>query len=208
MRKRSPGEKESNALTEAHPNPIDRLQLLLNRAAMTHRTMPTAMSLATCTPDGSPSVRIVLLRGLDERGLVFYTNQNSRKGEELHHNPRAAVCLWWEDLQEQVRAEGSVEGVGGAEADAYFANRPRLSQLGAWASDQSQPLPDRSTLETRLAEVEQRFEGRAVDRPPFWTGYRLVPQRIEFWVERPYRLHDRTLYVRTSAGWEASLLYP
>ncbi len=190
-------------------DPMERLQQLLSRAAMTHRTMPTAMALATATPDGRPSVRMVLLRGLDDRGLVFYTNSQSRKGLEMRDNPRAAVCFWWEDLQEQVRVEGTVERASDAEADDYFATRPRLSQLGAWASDQSQPLPDREVLEKRLKAVEKEYDDRSVPRPPFWWGYRLVPDAVEFWVERPYRLHERTLYRRGPDGrWDSTGLYP
>jgi pyridoxamine 5'-phosphate oxidase len=169
---------------------------------------PTAMTLATATPEGVPSARMVLLKGHDSRGFVFYSNAESRKGAELAANARAALLFHWKSLRRQVRIEGAVEPASAAEADAYFASRPRLSRLGAWASDQSRPLPDRATLEARLAEVERRFPEEAVPRPPHWMGWRLVPARMEFWQEAPFRLHDRTLYVLAGAGWAVSKLYP
>jgi pyridoxamine 5'-phosphate oxidase len=167
-----------------------------------------AMTLATATRGGAPSARIVLLRGCDERGFVFFTNYDSRKGVELIANPRAAVNFHWKSLQRQVRVEGRVEPVTEAEGDAYFAHRARMSQLGAWASDQSRPLDSRATFEKRLAEVEKRFAGKPVPRPPRWSGFRLVPEAIEFWEERPFRLHDRILYRRQAEGWTTTRLYP
>jgi pyridoxamine 5'-phosphate oxidase len=169
---------------------------------------PNAMALATATPDGRPSVRMVLLKGHDARGFVFYSNAESRKGGELAVNRHAALLFHWKSLRRQVRIEGVVEPASAAEADAYFASRARISRLGAWASDQSRPLPDRAALEARLAEAERRFPEDAVPRPPHWQGWRVVPERMEFWQEAPYRLHDRTLYMRAGEGWAVSKLFP
>jgi pyridoxamine 5'-phosphate oxidase len=153
-------------------------------------------------------VRMVLLRGADERGFVFHTNYESRKARELDENPRAAICVHWHALEEQIRIEGRVERLTDVESDAYFSSRPRGSQLGAWASKQSAPLPSRETLEEEYREIERRYEGRPVPRPPFWGGYRLAPDRIEFWFGRPDRLHDRLLYTRQGEGWTIERLYP
>ncbi|NIR50133.1 pyridoxamine 5'-phosphate oxidase [candidate division KSB1 bacterium] len=169
---------------------------------------PSAMTLATATPDGKPSARVVLLKGYDEHGFVFYTNLESRKAAELKINPQAALCFYWEPIHYQVRIEGSVLQVPEEEADAYFATRPRGSQIGAWASSQSSQLKDRTELETRFRETEQKFEGETIPRPGFWSGFRLAPQRFEFWERRENRLHERFLYVRKNARWEMSLLYP
>jgi pyridoxamine 5'-phosphate oxidase len=169
---------------------------------------PNAMAVATSTPGGRPSVRAVLLKGVDERGFVFYTNKESRKGEELGANPHVALLFHWKSLGRQIRIEGTVEHVTDAEADAYYATRPRNSQLGAWASQQSRPLEDRATLEHRLAEAEQRFADE-IPRPSYWSGYRVLPIRLEFWQDMPYRLHDRTVYTRPGIqGWEQSKLFP
>ena len=167
-----------------------------------------AMALATADCEGRPSLRMVLLKGHDERGFVFYTNQDSRKGLELDSNPRAALLFHWKSLRRQVRIEGPVQPVGADEADLYFATRSRDSQLGAWASDQSRPLNDRATFEARYAEMRARFDGQAVPRPPRWSGYRLVPERIEFWTDRAHRLHERRLFTRAGEGWSEGLLYP
>jgi pyridoxamine 5'-phosphate oxidase len=168
-----------------------------------------AMTLATTTPDGLPSARIVLLKGADARGFVFYTNKQSRKAEELAANTRAALLFHWKPLGRQVRIEGCVEDVTDAEADAYYATRARISRLGAWASDQSRMLPERAVLERRLAEYEAKYPGEDIPRPPHWSGYRVIPERFEFWQNMPYRLHDRTVYTRTANnGWAVGKLFP
>lgn len=169
---------------------------------------PDAMAVATVGPDGQPSVRMVLLKGHDERGFVFYTNLESRKADELAATPRAALLFHWKSLRRQVRIEGLVERVADAEGDAYFATRSRDSQLGAWASDQSRPLDSRATFEARYDAVRERFEGKDVPRPPHWSGYRVVPERIEFWQDRAHRLHERRLFVKREGGWDEGLLYP
>ena len=167
-----------------------------------------AMAVATVGADGQPSVRMVLLKGHDERGFVFYTNLESRKADELAAGPRAALLFHWKSLRRQVRIEGPVERVADAEGDAYFATRSRDSQLGAWASDQSRPLESRAIFEARYDAVRARFEGMEVPRPPHWSGYRVVPERIEFWQDRVHRLHERRLFVKREGGWDEGLLYP
>jgi len=166
------------------------------------------VALATATHDGLPSARMVLLRGADERGFVFFTNYGSRKARELESNPRAALCFFWYWLGQQVRVEGSVSRVGDAESDEYFASRPRGSQLGAWTSRQSEALVSRAALEEGLRQMEDQFRGREVTRPPFWGGYRLVPEQYEFWQEGDSRLHDRLRFVRRGEGWAMEWLQP
>ena len=168
---------------------------------------PNAAALATVSADGTPSVRVVLLKTVDGRGFAFFTNLDSHKGRDLRANPRAALNLHWKSLGRQVRVEGRVEQVSDAEADAYYATRPRGSRIGAWASKQSQPLDDRATLEGRLADFEGRF-GDDIPRPDFWSGFRVVPEKIEFWQGRQSRLHDRLVFRREKDGWTTQLLYP
>ena len=180
----------------------------LAEARLSEPNDPTAMALATADAEGRPSVRMVLLKGHDARGFVFYTNLDSRKGGELAANPNAALLFHWKSLRRQVRVEGAVEAVSEAEADSYFATRSRDSQLGAWASDQSRPLDSRSAFEARFETMRARFEGREVPRPPRWSGFRVVPSRIELWNDRAHRLHERRLFVRTGTGWAEGLLYP
>jgi len=188
-------------------NPITEFLSAIERASA--RQIDTApVALATVDGRGQPSVRMVLLRGVDERGFAFYTNYSSRKSQELDANPRAAICIHWPTLEEQIRIEGSVVRVSAQESDEYFGHRPRGSQLGAWASDQSAPLPSREVLEEKYREIEQRYDGHPVPRPPFWGGFRLVPERIEFWFGRPDRLHDRIVYTRAGGGWAIERLYP
>jgi pyridoxamine 5'-phosphate oxidase len=188
-------------------DPIGAFLEAVKRAQAQHiDTAPAA--LATSDRAGRPSVRMVLLRGADPRGFAFFTNYGSRKAVDLAENPRAALCIHWPSLEEQIRIEGQVERLPDDESDEYFASRARGSQLGAWASDQSQILPSRATLEDRYLEVARRFEGIPVTRPPFWGGFRLVPDRIEFWQGRNDRLHDRLVYVRNGESWRTERLYP
>jgi pyridoxamine 5'-phosphate oxidase len=191
----------------ASADPITEFQNAVERAKA-HQVDTAPVVLATTDAAGRPSARLVLLRGVDARGFVFFTNYNSRKGRELAGNPHAALCFYWASLDEQIRIEGRVERVSADESDAYFAGRPRGSQLGAWASDQSEVLPSRESLEEKYREIERRFEGRTVDRPAFWGGFRLTPVRIEFWYGRPDRLHDRVVYDRDGSAWRIERLYP
>jgi len=169
---------------------------------------PNAMILATAAPGGAPSARTVLMKAWDERGFVFYTNLDSRKSAELKQNPRAALLFYWKTLHRQVRIEGNISLVPDAEADAYFATRPRGSQLGAWTSTQSAPLPDRETFERAYEAMEARFLDKPVPRPPFWSGWRLTPAYFEFWQDQQFRLHDRITYTREGDGWTNGRLYP
>jgi pyridoxamine 5'-phosphate oxidase len=169
---------------------------------------PTAFTLATVGADGQPSARIVLLKGVDARGFVFYTNHESRKGRELLAHPQAAMVFHWQPLERQVRVEGLARVVAPEEADLYFASRARGSQVGAWASQQSQTVAAPGDLEARVAEVEARYEGKPIPRPPYWSGFRIVPHRIEFWHSKPSRLHERIVYHREPDGWRTETLYP
>jgi pyridoxamine 5'-phosphate oxidase len=189
-------------------DPIARFSAWLADAEASEANDPNAMALATVNAAGQPSVRMVLLKGLSAGGFVFYTNQESRKADDLDVAPRAGLLFHWKSIRRQVRVEGAVTPVTDAEADAYFATRGRISRLGAWASDQSRPLADRATLEARLAEVTARFEGQDVPRPPHWSGYRVAPERIEFWSDGEHRLHNRELFTRTATGWTMGRLFP
>jgi len=192
-------------------DPIARFAELLDRARQTPAIAePTGVTLSTVGADGRPSARIVLLKGIDADGLVFYTNTRSRKGRDIAARPDVSLTFWWPQLESQVRFEGPARPVSAAEADAYFATRPRVSQLGAWASDQSAPLRTREELENRYQELERKYEGKEVPRPPHWSGYRVAPLAVEFWRNRPGRPHERELYTRASAGapWSITLLNP
>ncbi|NLY92487.1 MAG: pyridoxamine 5'-phosphate oxidase [Myxococcales bacterium] len=195
-------------MTEKRQDPI---ALYLEEYAAAHHGAsfePSRAAFATATRSGAPSVRFVLVKIVDERGFRIFTNYESRKARELDENPHASLAFHWEQTGTQVRIDGVCERLSAEESDAYFASRPRGSQLGAWASPQSQPIDDRAVLTRRLAEIEARFEGRPVERPPFWGGYLLVPSRIEFWKDRESRLHERRLFERVSGGWRESMLAP
>jgi pyridoxamine 5'-phosphate oxidase len=189
------------------PDPMDQFARWYDAAVVATGDRAAAMTVATATPDGRPSARVVLLRGFDTRGFVFFTNYDSRKGGELAANALAAAVLYWSPLDAQVRIEGPVERVSATESDEYFAHRPRGHQIGAWASHQSAPVPDRATLEAHVADVEARFPD-AVPRPPHWGGYRIVPDDVEFWRNRADRVHDRVAYSRRGDGWRVRRLSP
>ena len=202
---------EPGVSTLPHADPFALFDAWYREARGTELNDSNAMALATATPDGLPSVRMVLLKGHGPDGFVFYTNSHSRKGAELLSNPQAALLFHWKSLRRQIRIEGPVERVSGEQADAYFASRSRDSQLGAVASDQSAPLDSRETFLARYADAEHRFAGHAVERPAHWFGFRLTPTAIEFWQDREHRLHDRRRYVRDASaagGWASTLLYP
>ena len=189
-------------------DPLSLFEAWFAEAKASEPSDPEAMALATADAQGHPSVRMVLLKGHGPDGFTFYTNLDSRKGVELAANPAAALLFHWKSLRRQVRIEGPVEAVSEAEADTYFASRSRDSQLGAWASDQSRPLADRATFEARFEEMTRRFEGQPIPRPPHWSGFRVVPTRIELWSDRAHRLHERRMFVRTGNSWNESMLYP
>ncbi len=192
----------------ADRDPVDLFGEWFEAARRAGLLLPEAMAVATTSKDGQPSVRMMLLKAFDRRGFVFYTNYDSRKAGELAAHPRAALLFHWAALQRQVRVEGPVTKLSADESFAYFRTRPRGSRLGAWASRQSEPLPDRHSLEARFRQYERQYEGAEVPLPPFWGGYRVAPQRIEFWQGRANRLHDRLLFVREGEGWQTMRLYP
>ncbi len=189
-------------------DPFSQFGAWLRDAEASEPNNPNAMALATVSADGRPSTRMVLLKGCDGRGFVFYTNYTSQKGRELLGNPNASLCFYWKSLGRQVRVDGRAEPVSDAEADAYFASRQRGSQIGAWASDQSRPVDSRETLEERVRAVTAEYDGADVPRPPHWSGFRVVPDRIEFWTDRPNRLHDRQVFDRAVGGWREQRLQP
>lgn len=195
-------------MVDVDPDPIARFGRLLSRAQELGLPEPTQVALATADAEGRPAVRMVLLKAFDRRGFVFYTNLESRKASDLAGNPRAALCFHWTTMEAQVRIEGPVVPVSAEEADAYFASRPRGSQIGAWASRQSHPLKERAELEQRITELESQYANQAIPRPPFWSGFRVVPERIEFWSGRTSRLHDREVYYPEGEGWRIERLYP
>ena len=188
--------------------PLALFSAWMAEAAQSEPNDPTAMALATVDADGLPNVRMVLLKGADEKGFVFYTNVESAKGTELTANPKAALVFHWKSLRRQVRARGAVTRVSEAEADAYFASRPRDSRIGAWASQQSRPLESRFAFEKAIAVYAAKYALSEVPRPPYWTGFRIQPVSIEFWHDRPFRLHDRVVFTRTEGGWTRTRLYP
>jgi len=191
------------------PDPVAQFRAWFEETLAANLHEPNAMTLATATPDGRPSARVVLLKGFDEQGFVFYTNYEGRKARELEANTHAALVFYWGELERQVRLEGRVSRLSEEESDAYYASRPRGSRLGAWASEQSRPVESRDVLEARLRALEREYEGRDIPRPPFWGGYSLEPEAVEFWQGRENRLHDRLVYRRTDAGgWEVQRLQP
>lgn len=196
-------------MTDPASDPFAHFQAWMTDAEASEPNDPNAMTVVTATADGKPSARTILLKGTDPRGFVFYTNKQSRKAGELAANSHIFLLFFWKSLGRQIRIEGTVEHVTDAEADAYYATRPRVSRLGAWASDQSRPLPARAELERRLADYDAKFPGEDIPRPPHWSGYRVLPVYFEFWQNMPFRLHDRTVYEPAAGGgWTTGKLFP
>jgi pyridoxamine 5'-phosphate oxidase len=203
-------DRETDVMAALHPasEPYEQFARWYAEAQAKEPNDPNAMALATVGPDGMPSVRMVLLKDYDQRGFVFYTNYESRKGTQILGSMKAAICLHWKSLHRQVRVEGAVEKVSDAEADTYFHSRHKSSQIGAWASKQSRPLESRFELEKRVAQFTAKYAIGEVPRPTYWSGFRILPQRIEFWEDRPFRLHDRLVYSSFGEGWTTEKLYP
>lgn len=199
---------QSLSEVDIDPDPFKQFQIWFDQAVIAQLPEPNAMTLATASHNGTPDARIVLLKGFDGRGFVFYTNYESQKGQELAENPQAALVFWWAELERQIRIAGVVEKVSAVESDTYFHSRPIASQLGAWTSNQSQVIPNRAYLEQRLQELTQHYQNQDIPRPPHWGGYRVTPQTIEFWQGRKSRLHDRLRYQKQQAGWRVDRLSP
>lgn len=199
---------EGLSKTEVDPNPFIQFKKWFEQALAAQLPEPNAMTIATTTPDGKPSARMVLLKDFDERGFVFFTNYNSRKGQELAANPQAALVFWWAELERQVRILGRVEKVSESESDYYFESRPAKSRLGAWASNQSEIIPTREVLEQRMQELQSKYENQDIPRPQHWGGLRVIPTEIEFWQGRSSRLHDRLLYTHVDDSWKIQRLSP
>jgi pyridoxamine 5'-phosphate oxidase len=193
---------------DAHPDPVEQFRRWFEEVVAVDLHEPNAMTIATVSPAGRPSARVVLMKGFDERGFVFHTNYAGRKGRDLEANPACALLFYWGELERQVRIEGRAQRVPDAESDAYFRSRPRGGHIGAWASEQSRPVESRAALEARVRELEAEYEGREVPRPPHWGGYRVAPESFEFWQGRENRLHDRLVYRRSSEGWGIERLQP
>ena len=193
---------------QTESDPFAWFQRWMTEAEISEPSDPNAMTVVTVGAGGQPSARTILLKGVDSRGFVFYTNTVSRKGHELADNPLISLLFYWKSLERQIRIEGSAESVTAAEADAYYATRPRISRLGAWASDQSRPLETRAELERRLAHFDEKYPGDIIPRPPHWSGYRVLPSRFEFWQNMDFRLHDRTIFDRAASGWTRGKFFP